>query len=564
MELKQYVSTLWKWSWLIVLGTLVSAVSTYWDSSQRPPVYSTSTTLMVGQFVQSANPNAQDLRTSQQLAESYVQLVRRKPILEATTEALQLDVGWRSLVEMVSARLVAGTQLMEITVVDTDPHRAQAITDEIARQLILQSPTPGEQEQDDRRQFVGEELVDLEAKVKEAKAQIEELEDRSDLETSARGVQDIQNQIALLQQRITTWRGDYADLLTFFEGSPTNYLSVVEPAVFPQAPIGSRALTNVVLAASIGLVLAAGVVFLLEYLDDTIKTGEDVDRVLQLPILGAIARIQEIEGASDHLVTMHRPRSTIAEAYRVLRTNVQFSSLSNPSSQLLVTSASPLEGKTTTACNLGIILAQAGRRVILADTDLRRPSVHRFFGVPNQVGLTSLLLDEALPVKAALAGTSVESLRVMPSGPLPPNPAELLGSERMKARLDQMKELADVIVFDSPPVLAVADATILGALTSGVILVVDAGRTRSDMVRRAKKMLDQVGLKVLGVVLNKLTPGRGRGYYYYYYYHGDGERRRRRDSRHRRGPFGVIGRLGRRVTSHASEHRVEGKEGPGE
>jgi capsular exopolysaccharide synthesis family protein len=193
---------------------------------------------------------------------------------------------------------------------------------------------------------------------------------------------------------------------------------------------------------------------------------------------------------------------------------------------LLVTSASPEEGKTTTACDLGITIAHAGKRVILADTDLRRPSMHRLFGVSNQVGLTSLLLDGAMPVETALIETPVAGLKLMPSGPLPPNPAELLGSELMKQRLSQLKELADVIIFDSPPVLAVADAAILGSLCSGVILVVDAGRTRSNVVRRAKESLAQVNLRVLGVILNRLTTRHASGYSYYYS-HADDERRRR-------------------------------------
>jgi protein-tyrosine kinase len=253
---------------------------------------------------------------------------------------------------------------------------------------------------------------------------------------------------------------------------------------------------------------------------------------------------------------MHHPRSPISETYRVLRTNIQFSSLSNPSMRLLITSASPAEGKTTTACNLAITIAQAGKRVILADTDLRRPSIHRFFKVPNQVGLTSLLLDPALPPEAALVDTPVASLKVLTSGPLPPNPAELLGSEPMKQRLDQMKGLADVIIFDSPPVLAVADASILGSLCSAVILVVDAGHTRSDMVRRGKETLDQVGLKVLGVVLNKLSARRAGGYYYYYYYYSLAEDESRR--RRRRGAgtgIGILERLTQRLRSSSIDGR---------
>jgi capsular exopolysaccharide synthesis family protein len=556
MELKQYVSTLWKWNWLIALATIIGAVFSYWGSSQMPRVYRTTTTLMVGQAIQSANPTAADFYTSQQLAQSYVQLVRREPILQATLDTLGLKMSWETLTGQVSAIPVAGTQLIQISVADTDPQRAKVLADEIAHQLILQSPTTPEKEQEEHRQFVNEQLTDLQAKIEAAKKQSEDLEKRLDLETSARGIQDTQNQIVALQQKITTWQGSYASLLDFYRGSLTNYLSVVEPASVPTTPISPNTRLNVLLAASIGFILAVGGAFLLEYLDDTIKTGDDVDRVLKLPTLGAITQIKTVQEPSSNLVAMHHPRSPISETYRVLRTNIQFSSLSNPSMRLLITSASPAEGKTTTACNLAITIAQAGKRVILADTDLRRPSIHRFFKVPNQVGLTSLLLDPALPPEAALVDTPVASLKVLTSGPLPPNPAELLGSEPMKQRLDQMKGLADVIIFDSPPVLAVADASILGSLCSAVILVVDAGHTRSDMVRRGKETLDQVGLKVLGVVLNKLSARRAGGYYYYYYYYSLAEDESRR--RRRRGAGTGIGML-ERLTQRLRSSSIDGR-----
>jgi non-specific protein-tyrosine kinase len=551
MEFKQYLSILWKWSWLMVLSTLVAATSAYWATSDIPPVYETSTTLMVGRFIQTADPTGQDFAITSQLARSYVALARRQPVLEGTIETLGLNMSSQALAGRVGTNLVPGTQLIQISVKDGDPQRAKVLADEIARQLILQSPTPAEQEQTQHRQFIGEQLQTLQDQIKEAEEQIEELEGRMDLENSARGIQDIQNRIQVLQQKLTNWRGDYADLMGFYEGSRTNYLSVMETAVLPTTPVGSNRENYIFLAAAIGFTLAAGAAFLIEYLDDTIKADEDVDRVLNLPTLGSITRIHRIQEPSDHLVTMQAAYSPDTETFRILRTNLQFSNLTNPSPLVLVTSASAGEGKTTVASNLGITIAYTGERVILVDADLRRPSTHRLFGTANQVGLTSLLLDDTLPVEAALVETPVVGLKLMPSGPLPPNPADLLGSVPMKKRLEQMKELADMIIFDSPPVLPVADATILGTLCSGVILVVDAGRTRSPAARRAKEAMDHLNLKVMGVVLNKLSPRHTRdySYYSYYYSYANGRRQPKRNRRSKApaaGQAGMLSRLMRR------------------
>ena len=531
MELKQYVSALWRWSWLIALATIIAAVSSYWATSQMPRVYKTTTTLMVGQVIQSTNPTGQDFWTSEQLAESYVQLVRRQPILQATIDALGLDMWWGSLAGRVNAYALARTQLLQISVADTDPQRAKIIADELARQLILRSPTPSDTEQEEHRQFVSQQLTDLKAEIEETEDQIDELEQKLAVETSARGIQDIQNQIVALQMKINTWQGNYASLLDFYGGSRINYLSVVEPAIVPTTPFSPKTKSNVLVAATIGFVLAAGAAFLLEYLDDTIKTDEDVERVLQTSTLGAIARIQPIKEPGDHLIARNHPRAPISEAYRVLRTNLQFSNLSNPASTVLVTSAGPREGKTTTAANLAITMAQAGKRVVLADTDLRRPAMHNFFGVPNDQGLTSLLLDEGLELDDVLADSGVEGLRVLTSGPLPPNPADLLGSPQMERLIQRIRDQSEVVIFDSPPILAVADASILGAQCDGTLLVVDTGKTRSDVAKRGKETLDKIGVNLLGVVLNKLSRRRGGGYYdYYYSTEGGGEKRRRKKS----------------------------------
>lgn len=557
MELKDYASVLWKWIWLIVVTILIAAVSSYWASSRMPRIYQTSTTLMVGQFIQNPNPTDQDLRISQQLAQSYARLLRRQLILQATIDALGLQMPWQALAGRVNASSAAGSHLIQISVVDGNPQQAKLIADEIARQLILHSPTTPEKEQEQYRQFVNQQLLSLQTRIEGAQNQVQELEKQLALESSARAIQDIQGQIGALQQTITTWQGTYASLLDFSKGSRTNYLSVVEPAFVPTTPISPNVQRNILLAVAVAFVLAAVAAFLLEYLDDTLKTDEDVERVLKLPTLGATTRIPKIQQPPDHLVTLHSPRDPITEEYRVLRTNIQFSGLSNQSTILLITSAALGEGKTTLAANLALVMAMAGKHVILVDADLRRPSLHRFFGVPNRLGLTNLLVDEELALEEVLVETPVAGLTLIPSGPVPPNPAELLASERMKQRCNEMKELADLVLFDSPPALVVTDATILGTLSHGIVYVVNAGRTRTEIARRGKEMLDQVGLKILGVVLNNSTAHRARGYYYqrYYYSHeSSGERHGRRLNAAPSHRFAVNGRGATQLKSTTTDH----------
>lgn len=216
--------------------------------------------------------------------------------------------------------------------------------------------------------------------------------------------------------------------------------------------------------------------------------------------------------ADQALITLRDPRSAAAEAYRTLRTNIQFSSLDRPVHTLLVTSTAPDEGKSITLANLAITIAQAEQRVILVDCDLRRPELHTLFGVPNERGLTSMILEQAegaLPLQP----TSVPGLSLLPSGPLPPRPADLLGSRRMEALIARLRQEADLVLFDTPPVGAVSDAAVLAPRMDGVLLVLKAGQTRRDRAREARRLLEKVKANIIGVVLNNARLEAGYGYY---------------------------------------------------
>jgi non-specific protein-tyrosine kinase len=211
------------------------------------------------------------------------------------------------------------------------------------------------------------------------------------------------------------------------------------------------------------------------------------------------------------LVALREPRSPAAEAYRTLRTNIQFSSLDNPVRTLLATSTAPDEGKSTTLANLGVIMAQAEQRVILVDCDLRRPSLHTLFGLPNEDGLTNMILAE--DAAAPLQECGVPGLRLLTSGPLPPRPADILGSQRMGSVIERLRGVADMVLFDTPPVIAVTDAAVLATRVDGVLLVFQAGKTSRERARRTREILEKVKANIIGVVLNGAELDQGYGYY---------------------------------------------------
>ncbi|WP_066633844.1 CpsD/CapB family tyrosine-protein kinase [Desulfolucanica intricata] len=225
--------------------------------------------------------------------------------------------------------------------------------------------------------------------------------------------------------------------------------------------------------------------------------------------------------AQEKLITLHDPKSPAAEAYRILRTNIQFSSLDKPIKKLLVTSAGPHEGKSLTVSNLGIAFAQTGLRVLILDCDLRKPMQHKSFEVFNTKGLTNILLGE-ISIEDSLQDVGVDSLKLITTGPIPPNPSELLGSRRMKVFLDELSDLFDIVLVDTPPVVAVTDAALMAANVDGVLLVVASGATKIEMTQRAKELLLNVNARIIGTVLNMIEV-ESDSYYYYYYYGGDGK-----------------------------------------
>ena len=311
------------------------------------------------------------------------------------------------------------------------------------------------------------------------------------------------------------------------EGLNVTNIVVVDPARVPETPVKPKKAQNILLALITGLTLGIGLAFFFEYLDNTIKTPDEVERYLKIPLLGVVGSFptDSTDPKEKEMITHLEPQSTIAEAFRTIRTNLLFSSPDIEKKVLLVTSVLPLEGKTVLASNLAITFAKMGKNVLLIDADLRRPRIHTVFDLERGKGLSALLVGGESTIK----NTDIPSLKVITSGALPPNPAELLNSKKMKEFIERAREQYDIIIIDSPPILSVTDPAILATFSDGVVITIRASSTPRPAIKKGIQQLSEVGGKVLGCILNDVNFEKesyyysNYRYYYHYYYHSYGE-----------------------------------------
>lgn len=472
-----------------------------------------------------SNDPARDLQTE-------IQVVTSQPIkrvvhstLGAAPAITVTPVGQSNVIHItaqstdpVSAAVVANTYANAYI----DYRRSQAVTDALAAESQIQGRISDLQHQIDG----------LNAQVKGA----------STSQTSA-----ILSQIDSLVQQQGTFKQQLGQLQVQ-TAVKSGGAQLIAPASTPASPSTPRPLRDVVLAMMAGLILGIGAAFGLEYFDDSLKSQEDLDRAIHgLSTLAVIPQVSSWKTREEPLViSIAEPQSPAAESYRALRTAIQFSSMDRPLHTLQITSPSPGEGKTTTLVNLGVALAQVGQEVILTCCDLRRPRLHEFFDLDNNIGFTSVLLGN-VPASAALQDVpGVPGLRVLASGPLPPNPSELLSSARAAEVLTALRGAADMILIDSPPVLPVTDAAVLSGLVDSTLLVVTAGSTTRRQAAQAVAVLAQVDAPLLAVVLNGLTADGSYGSAYNYYrYEHDARRRWERGPRRRTAETGQVPRSAR-------------------
>lgn len=545
MDLLYYIRLARKWAWLLILVTFVAASFAYVTTISAPPLYNATSTISIGNYLDVQNPTDRDIATGIALAETYAQILRTANLQRAVIEELGLDMDQVELNEAFSTEIIQNTSLLKISVTYMDPIQATDIANELVRQLILQSPTNLTEEQRLQITSLNERITAQSTDLQNLREQLVTVED--ELRNSPNLSQDartaLQTERTTLVDQINEANANiatYTSTLATIQ-QRTNSIEIVQEALVPTEPLGRGLVGRVIIAVIIVLVITFGILLAVDFLRDTFENTEDVTQTLNLPVLGVISRFNKSNGSyRDRLITELPQLSQVPEEYRMLRTNLLYAL--QDKSVIVISSSLPEEGKTVSAANLALTIAQAGLRVVLVDADLRRPRLHEPFNLSNDFGLTNLLSNQSRAANGANAEqgrdkvrvpnledwrqaaqpTPHENLSVISSGFIPLNPTEILGSIMMRRWTDAiLNSGADFVIFDTSPILVASDAAVLASrLGAAVMMVIQANKTRKGSVIEAIQRFDAVDVDVSGILLNRADPRMQTyyGYSYTYYY----------------------------------------------
>jgi polysaccharide biosynthesis transport protein len=496
-HLGQYVDVVRRRAWSIAIITAATVAAALVFSFRQTPVYTSEARVLVTPFVTSTVPVQPDLETERGLVgtAAVADIVARRTGVKASTEALLQDL---------SVKVETDTSILDVRYSATSPARARTLAQGFANAYL------SFRGQEARRQFESQAAA-FTARIEALRKQLQRIAEKMKSAPAS--------QQAVLSSRQTEIIASMGALQQALQTVLANQSAtggggqVVEPAALASSPSSPRHVRDGALALVVGLALGVGVAFVRERLDDRLEGRGDLETNLRAPVLAIVPRLREWTKSDEpELISIHAPDSPPAEAYRTLRTNLQHIARSADFRVLTVTSPLLGEGKTTTASNLAVVFAQTRLRVVVVSCDLRKPRLHRFFGVRGDPGVTSVLSGRAPLTEVLHKPTRLETLRVLASGPVPENPAELLASWEMDELLRQLREASDFVILDTPPLLPVADALILAPKSDGVLVVADAGSTTREALRHAREQLDHVGANVVGGILNNLDPATARGY----------------------------------------------------
>jgi succinoglycan biosynthesis transport protein ExoP len=515
VELRDYLNVIRARKWIIIQAAVIVTLTALVVSLLQPPTYQGQAKILVSQNTGLAIFGTQLGTQGDSGLQTQVQLMQLRPLAESAIRKLNLQTTPGAILARLSVSGVGQTNLITLTATDRDPKSAAAIANAMAEAYVQWS-------RETKRESIKAAADEVQARLDDARMEILALGKKI---ADSGKTDELTAELGIATGTYTTLAGKLEEL-RINEQLEVGSGRVVSSAVVEPVPIAPNPVRNTVLALAVGVTLGLGMAFLLEYLDNTIKSTDEAEKTYGAPVLGHVPAERFEKDEKRRLTIVQRPGSPAAEAYRVLRNSLDFVNFEHDIKTLMVTSSAPGEGKSTVAANLAAALAQAGGKVVLLNCDFRRPTTDQFFAVNNVIGLSDVLLGRN-PLKSALQKPGDHELLVLNSGKMPPNPSELLGSTKMAELIRNLGEWADWVVVDSPPLLAVADASAFARWSDGVLMVTRGGVSTRQSAKTGREMLEKVGARVVGVVVWGLEDGpAGGGYGYYdgyygsYYYHG--------------------------------------------
>lgn len=507
LELRDYLGVLWRRKKFILLAVLLLVTAALGLSYIQTPVYQAT-----AEFFPSTTTNADGVPSSggssskgNDPGSQAVGLIQGPLIRQRVSDQLG---------NAPKVAAVASPPSVQVKAESTDPKEAAAVADAYVKQYI-------EFRRSQDLDGINKAIAQIQPRYDANQRRVDEINRQLAANPLARQTLEIQLGPERDQkQRLADADSQVLAQLRLSLATKTNDNTIVTPAKVPKSPVRPKPLRNGALAVPVGLVVGVALAFLFEHLDDSLKSKEDLERITGsgVPVVGVIPAVRIRDDAGSELVALAAPDSPVAEAYRTMRTSVQFLALDDSLGSIQITSPSAGEGKTTTLANLAVVMARAGAKVVVIDCDLRRPRLHEVFGVPNDIGFTSVFQGQ-VPLSGALQAIPGErNLRVLPSGPLPPNPSELLGSRRTAGILASLKAQGALVLLDCPPIMPVTDAAALSAWVDTTIIVVSYGTTTKRQLQRSVELLRQVDAPLVGTVLNRAQGSEGYGYSYGYYH----------------------------------------------
>jgi capsular exopolysaccharide synthesis family protein len=508
VDLRHWLHVLGRRKWTIATVTFVVVASALVASFLQTPVYRATAEMLIQSR---ASERLFDPSTGEPATQTAVQTEIEVLTSKAVQDKVRAAIGDAP---RIHARQVGQTNVVEVSAESTIPAKAAKVANAYVQAYIEFRRTQAVDDLLAAGQEIQNKIADLQRQIDELDARVAAAApaERAAVAADAAAQRTtLLNQLAGFKERFDQLQVDAA--------LKSGGAQLVTPAAVPIDPVRPTPARNAALALAVGLMFGTGLALLLDRLDDSVKSKDDLERAAGVQVLALIPAVGGWRDRQEpRVVSLAEPTSPAAEAYRSLRTSLQFLALERPVRTLQVTSPAAAEGKTTTLANLAVALARAGQQVVVVCCDLRRPRVHEFFGLSNGMGFTNVLLGEA-PLSAVLQEVpDVERLAVLASGPLPPNPSELLASRRTVEVLAALQGGADVVLVDSPPVIPVSDAAVLAGRVDATLLVATAGDTTRREVARAVELLRQVGAPLVGAVLNGVPAEGGYGYAYGYAY----------------------------------------------